>query len=74
LAYSFLDGFVKSPDAALRFIPPFGKLRTGFAKSNAGKARVVRQAHHERKIASPELVEGLSNLACFSTFYEFIIP
>ena len=23
------DGFVKSPDAALRFIPPFGRLRAG---------------------------------------------
>jgi hypothetical protein len=23
------DGYVKGPDAALRFIPPFGKLRAG---------------------------------------------
>ncbi|PIP08022.1 MAG: hypothetical protein COX51_05335, partial [Syntrophobacteraceae bacterium CG23_combo_of_CG06-09_8_20_14_all_50_8] len=30
----------------------------GFVKRFRGKARVVRQAHHERKIACPELVEG----------------
>jgi hypothetical protein len=56
------DGFVKSPDAALRFII-----------SHCG-VRKVRLIPHGLRALPAALFTKLSYLASFSTFYDFIIP
>jgi hypothetical protein len=37
---------------------PFGELRTGFVKSSAGKALMVRQAHHDKREPALSLSKG----------------
>jgi len=53
-----IDGFVKSPDAALR--------------QAQGRLSSVHGELVEPRALPVELFTEPSNLACFSTFYEFI--
>jgi len=54
------------------FILPFDKLRTGYLPLMVSLSNHARLACGAFYGACPEFAEGPSNLACFSTFHEFI--